>query len=131
MNTNQNMIKIDNNVSVYYWMYHYRKPFVNNKVIVSSNKNRRHYLPPLFSFFLCTSKSFQTPLESTIYRPSFLYLFSAVPNRYKYRQNALFTVLVFILFSAFPNRFKYHQNALFTVLVFILFSALQNRFKYR
>ena len=34
-----------------------------------------------------------------------------VPNRFKYRQNAQFTTLVFMFYSAVPNRFKYHQNA--------------------
>ena len=48
--------------------------------------------------------------------------------RFKYRQNAPFTVAVSI-FSAFPNRLKYCHKAPFTSLVFIIylfFAAVQN-----
>jgi len=38
-------------------------------------------------------------------------MFSAVSNRFKYRQNAYFRDNVFKMFSAVPNRFKYRQNA--------------------
>ena len=48
--------------------------------------------------------------------------------RFKYRQNAPFTVAVSI-FSAFPNRLKYCHKAPFTSLVFIFFffAAVQNK----
>ena len=58
---------------------------------------------------LCSSKSIQIPSECTIQR---LLFFSAVQNRFKYRQN----VLVFNLFTAVQNSFEYRQNASFTVL---------------
>ena len=77
---------------------------------------------------LFSSKSFQIPPECTIYRPCFIY-FSAVPNRFKYRQNAPCTVLVFI-FSAVPNRFKYCQNECVRDIVFIICSEVTNRFKH-
>jgi len=60
----------------------------------------------------------------------FIY-FSAVPNRFRYHQNAYFRDIVFIFFSAVPNRFRYHQNAWFKEIVYKLFSAVPNRFKYR
>ena len=58
-------------------------------------------------------------------------MFYAVPNRFKYRQNAYFRDIVFKLFSAVPNRFKYHQNAYVRDIVFKTFSAVPNSFKYR
>ena len=73
--------------------------------------------------------------------------------RFKYRQNAPFTGLVFIFsaivlntvtmhnftctihvfnfFSAVPNCFQYCQNACFRDIVFKKFSAVQNCFNYR
>ena len=62
----------------------------------------------------CSSKLFQIPSEVTIYR---LLFFSAVPNRFKYRQNAPFIVLVFNFSSAVPNSFECRQNTPFSVLV--------------
>ena len=58
------------------------------------------------------------------------FFLSAVPNHFKYHQNATFTVLVFILFAAFLNCFKYCHNACFRDIGFIYFSAVPNRFKY-
>ena len=55
---------------------------------------RMHHLPSLFSI-----------------------LFSAVPNRFKYRHNACFRYVAFIYFFAVPNRLKYHQNACFRDIV--------------
>ena len=52
-----------------------------------------HAKASLFQNFLSISKLFQIPSECTIYRPCFI-LFSAVPNRFQYHQNAPFTVLV-------------------------------------
>ena len=49
----------------------------------------------------------------------------AVPNRFKYRQNAPFSV--FFFFSAVLNRFKCRQNAPFSVLVFKMFSEISYR----
>jgi len=46
-------------------------------------------------------------------------MFSAIPNRFKYRQNATFTILVFIFFSAVLNRLKYRQNAPCSVHIFL------------
>jgi len=60
---------------------------------IVSNTVRMHHLPSLFHFILCSSKLFQIPSECTIYRPCFIF-FSAVPNCFKYHQNAPFTVLV-------------------------------------
>jgi len=40
-------------------------------------------------------------------------MFSAVPNRLKYRHSAYFRDIVFKMFSAIPNRFKYRQNTYF------------------
>ena len=58
-------------------------------------------------------------------------MFSAVPNRFKYRQNAYFRDIVLKVFSAIQNRFKYRQNAYFREIVLKVFSAIPNRFKYR
>ena len=69
--------------------------------------------------------------ENTFNLETLFSFFHAVPNRFKYRQNACFTDVVFIIFSAVPNRFKYHQNACFRDVVFNIFSAIPNRFKYR
>ena len=60
---------------------------------------------------------------------SFLFL-SAVPHRFKYRQNAPFSVLVFKMFSAVPNIFE-RQNAPFTVLVFNMFYEVPYRIRCR
>ena len=58
-------------------------------------------------------------------------MISAVPNRFKYHQNAPFTVFYFLIFfSAVPNHFKYGQNAPFSVLICSFFSEVQNRIKY-
>ena len=40
-------------------------------------------------------------------------MFSAVPNRFKYRHSTCFKDIVFKMFSAFPKHFKYIQNAFF------------------
>ena len=73
----------------------------------------------MISCFSIWSLQFQivsnTVREVTIYRFLFLLFFSAVPNRFKYRQNAPFSVLVFKVFNAMPNHFKCRQNAPFTV----------------
>ena len=61
-------------------------------------------------------KSFQISPECTIQR---LLFFTAVPIRFKYRQNAPFSVLVFIFSLQFQIFFKYRQNAPFSVLVFM------------
>ena len=53
------------------------------------NTVRMHVLETLFSFFLCSSKSFQIPTGCMPQR-HFFHFFSAVPNRFKYRQNACF-----------------------------------------
>ena len=55
-------------------------------------------------------------------------MFSTVPNRFKYRQNACLKDIVYKMFSAVPNRFKY---ACLKDIVFKMFSAVPNRFKYR
>jgi len=59
----------------------------------------------------------------------FSFLFSAVTNCFKYRQNALISDIVFKRFSTVPNRFKYRQNVLFRGIVFNKFSAVANRLK--
>ena len=61
-----------------------------------------HHLTSLFLFFLCSSKSFQIPPQCTIYHPCF-HFFSAVPNLFKYRHNAQFTILVYIFFCSFKS----------------------------
>ena len=101
----------------------------------------------LVSFFLCHSKSFHIPTESTIYRPCFFSLqfqnslnsntvrmhhlpslffkiFSAVPNRFinTVRMHELLSYFL----SVIPNRFKYRQKAPFIVLVFYIFSSVPN-----
>ena len=60
-----------------------------------------------------------------------VFIFSAVPNRFKSRHNAYFGDIVFNFYSAVPNRFKYRQNACLRDIVFKMFSAVPNRFKYR
>ena len=91
--------------------YRQNAPFTVLVFIISpqfqivSNTARMHHLPSLFSLFLCNSKSFQIPSECTIYRPCFHY-FSAVPNCFKYRQNAPFIVLVFIFFLCSSKSFQ-------------------------
>ena len=69
--------------------------------IVSSYTRKR----PCFQHFLCSSKPFEIP---SIYAP--------------------FTVLVFIIFSAAPNRFKYRQSEHFTVLAFVFFLCSSKSF---
>jgi len=86
-----------------------------------------HALDILFSICFCSSKSSMRGLD-TLFK--FIY-FSAVGNRFKYRQNACFRYNIFIYFSAVPNSFKYRQNACFKDIVFIFFSAVPDRFKYR
>ena len=56
--------------------------------------------------------------------------FSAVPNRFKYRNNACFRYIVFNYFSEVLNRFQYRHNICFRDVVFNIFSAVPNRFKY-
>ena len=81
----------------------------------------------LVFILFCNSKQFQIPSQRTICGPCF-HLFSAVPNRFKYRHHACFRDIVLIYFSAVPNRFKYDRmHALETL--FLFFSAVQNRFK--
>ena len=43
--------------------------------------------------------------------------------------NTLFRDIVFKNFSAVPNRFKYHNNACLRDIVSFFFSAVPNRFK--
>ena len=66
--------------------------------------------------------------QCTIYCP-FFNILSEVRNRFKYRQNAPFTVLVFIFFSAVPNRFKYRQTALFYCPCFLCFLCSSKSFQ--
>ena len=82
------------------------------------NTVRMHALDILFSICFCSSKSSMRGLD-TLFK--FIY-FSAVGNRFKYRQNACFRYNIFIYFSAVPNSFKYRQNACFKDIVFIFFS---------
>ena len=77
-------------------------------------------------YVLFFSLQFQIRPECTIYRPCFHFFLSAVQNRFKYRQNAPFTVFVFILLSTVPNRFKYRHNACFRDFVSIYFSTVPN-----
>ena len=94
----------------------------NFKNIVSISV-RIHHLSSLLSTFFSavpTSRtSFQIALEFTIYRPCFHY-FSAVPNRFKYRQNAPFIVLVFIISLQFQIVSKtvrmHHLPSLFSFI---------------
>ena len=66
------------------------------------NNVRRHtgIATMIFSYF--SFKPFQIPSQCTIYRHFFRNL-SAVPNRFKYRLNAPFSVLVFICFLCSSN----------------------------
>mgnify|MGYP000238818301 FL=1 len=50
--------------------------------------------------------------------------FSAVPNRFKYRQNACFRDSILKRISAIPNHFKYRQNACFRDFVLNIFSEV-------
>jgi len=56
-------------------------------------------------------------------------MFSAVPNRFKYRQNARFRDIALKNVSAVPNRFKYRYTALFSDLGFKRFSKVTDCFK--
>ena len=134
-----------------------------------------HHLPSLFSFFAVPNRftsrkmhaleknkiifSLKFQIVSTIVRrhnAPFTVLvfkgFSAVPNRFKYRQDACFRD-IFLQFQIVSNTVTAHaletlfyflslqfqivstigrrQNAPFTVIVFKIFSAVPNRFKYR
>ena len=53
-----------------------------------------------FQLFLYSTKSFQIPPECTLQRDCFPFI-SAVPNRFRYHQNAYFREIVFILFLQF------------------------------
>ena len=109
-----------------------------------------HHLPSLFSFFAVPNRftsrkmhaleknkiifSLKFEIVSTIMRrhnAPFTVLvfkgFSAVPNRFKYRQDACFRDI----FSAVPNRFKYRHSACFRDIVLFFVSAVPNRFNYR
>ena len=115
-----------------------------------------HHLTSLFLFFLCSSKLFQIPPQCTIYHPCF-HFFSAVPNLFKYRHNAQFTILVYIFFCSFKSfkipsqcTLQLHSvnlflcSSKFPVLQFLpsvnmhafrdnvskMFSAFSNHFKY-
>jgi len=85
-----------------------------------------HAKGSLFHNDLCSSKPFQIAYEVTIYRLLFLLFFSAVPNGFKYRWNAPFSILVFKIVSVVPNRFTCRQNAPFTVPVFKIISVIPN-----
>ena len=63
--------------------------------------------------------------SSLLLWPQDLKKISAIPNSFKYGNNAPFTVLVFIRFPIVPNRFKYRQGAPFTVLGTVLLKHLR------
>ena len=59
---------------------------------------QRHF----FQYFLCSSKTFQIVLECMLQGIVFN-IFSAVPNRFKYRPNACFIDIVLIFSLQFQN----------------------------
>ena len=63
----------------------------------------------------CSSFQFQMPSECIFYRPCFQN-FTAVPNRFKYRQIAPCTVFI-LIFSVVHYCFRCRQNALSVALV--------------
>jgi len=81
---------------------------------------RMHALETLFSKKNCSSKSFQIVSECILERHCF-HFFSAIPNRFKYCQNACFRDIVFQKKSAVSNTVSCHifENAI-ALIVFIL-----------
>ena len=86
----------------------------------------------VFIFSLCSSKSYQVPLDCILQIHqipiAFIYFFEA-PYRFKHHQNASFRYIVFNLFSEVTNRFKHRQSACFREIVFKIFSEVTNRFR--
>ena len=65
-----------------------------------------------FQLFLCSSKFFQIPPECMLWRHCF-HFFSAVPNRFKCRQNACFRDIIFKEILGSPKSFQIVSECMF------------------
>ena len=122
--------EIQSQCTFYHLCFHYYYFLLQFKIFL--NITRVHALKTIF--FLFFSLQFQI-VSNTIRMHALETLFSKFTVQFQIasntvRMHALEIINVFKIFSAIPNRFKSRQNACFRDIVFIFFSAAPNRLKY-